>query len=104
MQNRRSIMVTRDDFEDLKATLAWGAKLDLAEEQRKSIANLCCKIGAPLWVSHHFPVGRNLIGFSRARAIYYGPTPFYEARSVRAFFDAKPCSLLDVDDDAGPAR
>src|SRR5262245_54689290 len=45
-----------------------------------------------------------LIGFSRVRGIYYGPTPFYEARSIGPFFDTKPCRLLDVDDDAGLAR
>jgi hypothetical protein len=38
-------------FSDLRASLEWGATLDLTEDQRKSLAGLCCQIGGcvPRW-------------------------------------------------------
>jgi hypothetical protein len=33
-----------DDYADLRASLEWGATLELTEEQRKSLAVLCGKI------------------------------------------------------------
>ena len=45
-----------DDYTDLKASLEWGAKLELTAEQRASLKTLCCKIagispadGIPSW-------------------------------------------------------
>lgn len=33
-----------EDFEDLKATLKWGAELQLTDAQRKALSGLCARI------------------------------------------------------------
>jgi hypothetical protein len=38
------------DYNDLKASLEWGAKLELTDEQRKSLVALCGKIVGEHWV------------------------------------------------------
>jgi hypothetical protein len=40
-----SMDMTDEAFEDLRATLEWGSKLELTDEQRAALSGFCCKIG-----------------------------------------------------------
>ena len=51
----RPMQVPEETFEDLRASLVWGAELPLTDEQRIELRPLCSRIGAVCRVLYRWP-------------------------------------------------